>query len=40
VEVESAGHYVHDDNLPAFQTALNAFLANPALASWLQGGRA
>ncbi|MBW8845488.1 MAG: alpha/beta hydrolase [Burkholderiales bacterium] len=40
VEVDGAGHYVHDDNLPAFQAALNAFLADPALAGWIQGGRA
>jgi pimeloyl-ACP methyl ester carboxylesterase len=34
LEIEGAGHNVHDDNLPAFQAALNAFLADPALAGW------
>jgi len=40
MEIEGASHYVHDDNLPAFQAALDAFLADPALASWMQGNRA
>lgn len=39
VEIPEAGHYVHDDNLAAFADALQAFLADPALAGWA-GGRA
>ena len=40
MEIEGASHYVHDDNLPAFQTDLNDFLADPALAAWMRGSRA
>ena len=32
VEVPDASHYVHDDNLAAFQAALHAYLADPSLA--------
>jgi len=31
VEIASAGHYVHDDNLPAFESAVQQFLRSPAL---------
>lgn len=34
VEVPGATHYVHDDNFPAFEAALHAYLADPALARW------
>lgn len=34
VEVPGASHYVHDDNLPGFQAALHAYLAEPALSAW------
>lgn len=37
VEVPDASHYVHDDNLPAFQAALHAYLSDPALAAWARG---
>jgi pimeloyl-ACP methyl ester carboxylesterase len=36
-EIADAGHYVHDDNLQAFEAALHAFLRDPALASWAPG---
>jgi len=39
IDIEGASHYVHDDNLPAFQAALSDFVADPALAGWMQGGR-
>lgn len=38
-EVAGASHYVHDDNLPAFEAALHAFLASPALASFAAGDK-
>jgi len=37
-EVAAAGHYVHDDNLPAFQAALHDFLSRRALPAWALGG--
>lgn len=33
VEVPQASHYVHDDNLPGFEAALHAYLAQPSLAA-------
>ncbi|MCE4554997.1 alpha/beta fold hydrolase [Roseateles cellulosilyticus] len=38
VEIPDASHYVHDDNLPAFEAALQAYLSDPALAAWAKGG--
>ncbi|HJV71684.1 alpha/beta hydrolase [Ideonella sp.] len=38
-EVPMASHYVHDDNLPGFESALHAFLGAPDLATWARGGR-
>ena len=38
-EVAAASHYVHDDNLDGFESALHAFLDGPALASWAASGR-
>jgi len=37
--VPAASHYVHDDNLEGFESALHAFLAGPALASWAPSGK-
>lgn len=37
VEVPSATHYVHDDNLSGFETALHAFLGSAALQPWAKG---
>jgi len=37
VEIPSATHYVHDDNLSGFETALHAFLGSAHLASWAKG---
>jgi pimeloyl-ACP methyl ester carboxylesterase len=37
--VPAAGHYVHDDNLEGFESALHAFLAGAALASWAASGK-
>lgn len=37
--VPAASHYVHDDNLAGFETALHAFLGGPALAAWASSGR-
>jgi len=37
VEIPSATHYVHDDNLSGFETALHAFLGSPPLAPWAMG---
>jgi len=34
VEIPGATHYVHDDNFAAFEAALHAYLADPALARW------
>lgn len=34
VEIPDATHYVHDDNFPAFEAALRAFLADSSLAAW------
>jgi len=38
-EVAQASHYVHDDNLEGFESALHAFLGDPSLASWTSGRR-
>lgn len=38
-EVAAASHYVHDDNLNGFESALHAFLDGPALHSWAASGR-
>ncbi|MEP7295802.1 MAG: alpha/beta hydrolase [Burkholderiales bacterium] len=37
VDVPGATHYVHDDNLKGFETALHAFLASAALQPWAKG---
>jgi pimeloyl-ACP methyl ester carboxylesterase len=37
VEVPSATHYVHDDNLGGFETALHAFLGSAPLRPWAKG---
>ena len=37
--IARASHYVHDDNLPAFEAELHAFLDGPALSSWASTGR-
>ncbi|MEO8057015.1 MAG: alpha/beta hydrolase [Burkholderiales bacterium] len=37
VEIPDATHYVHDDNLKGFETALHAFLASAALQPWAMG---
>ena len=38
-DVCNAGHYVHDDNLDGFKTALYRFLQSPALTAWASGRR-
>ena len=38
-EIPDASHYVHDDNLSAFETALHAFLGGPALAAWASSAK-
>lgn len=38
-EVPGASHYVHDDNLAGFETALHAFLNSAGLAFQASGGR-
>jgi len=39
VEIPAAGHYVHDDNLPAFEATLQEFLHSPALDTWAKGAK-
>ena len=36
-EIPGAGHYVHDDNLDGFETALHRFLRSQTLGSWANG---
>ena len=38
-EVAAASHYVHDDNLEAFESALHAFLSSAGLSSWASGNK-
>ena len=38
IEIAEATHYVHDDNFPAFESALHTWLAEPALAEWVGAG--
>ncbi|MEO8806384.1 MAG: alpha/beta hydrolase [Burkholderiaceae bacterium] len=37
VEIPSATHYVHDDNLSGFDSAFHTFLDSPPLSSWAKG---
>jgi pimeloyl-ACP methyl ester carboxylesterase len=39
-EIAAASHYVHDENLPAFQSALGEFLGSEDLAGWARGSTA